>query len=312
VLRLGTNHSPEAEDNICPARESIVPSTSDFFIPPYLSHNGHVVPLRHLYPISRDHLLPLVEYNVFRASCTNILILGYSHLFQNSCGFRGSVPVFPNPYQGDNIPVSLRPTPLQQLTIYPDWIDIIPSPRMRDNAIGTLHLFTHSELVADLLGGLVGRPSNINSGLLVWSNPWEPSGWELTEGFIRKWAFLVQGCTDLVQSTNRWRNLRGEEPLTLELKWSVLIWNTLNYMENKWVSLRSRWCKVTSAVVDLARSSLCIHSSNLPCVIRLSTRIPSATPLRKLEKVLGRWVQPFVFSVLRPWLDQAYFLYLFL
>jgi len=218
VLRLGTNQSPEAEDNICSAGQSVVPPTSDLFIPPYLSHSGHVVPLRHLYPISRDHLLPLVGYNVYRASFTNILILGYLHLVHNSCGFDASIPVFPNPYQGDNIPVSLRPTSLQQSTLHPDWIDILPSPKMRDNAIGTLHLFTHSELIADLLGGLVGRQSDIDYGLLVWSNPWEPSGWELTDGFVKKWGFLVQGCTDLVQSTNRWRDLRGEEPLTSELK----------------------------------------------------------------------------------------------
>lgn len=88
---------------------------------------------------------------------------------------------------------------------------------MRDNAIGKLHLFTQDEFLADILGALVGGYRNVNSGLLVWSNPWEPSGWELTEGFMKKWGFLVNGCTDLVQSTNRWRDLRGEEPLVFEL-----------------------------------------------------------------------------------------------
>lgn len=78
-------------------------------------------------------------------------------------------------------------------------------------------MFTQDEFLADILGALVGGYRNVNSGLLVWSNPWEPSGWELTEGFMKKWGFLVNGCTDLVQSTNRWRDLRGEEPLVFEL-----------------------------------------------------------------------------------------------
>jgi Domain of unknown function (DUF3425) len=214
VLRLGPNHAPETEDKIRSGSKSVVHPAPDLFIPAYLSQSGHVVPERYLYPISRDHLLPLVEYNVFRASSTNVLILGHLHLFGSSCRFGASVPSFPNPYQGDIIPVSLRPTSLQQSALYPDWIDILPSPRMRDNAIRTQHLFTNSELCADILGGLMGTQSDVNPGVVVWSDPWEPSGWELTEGFVRKWEFLVQGCNDLLESTNRWRDLRGEKRLT--------------------------------------------------------------------------------------------------
>lgn len=194
-----------------------MPPTSDLYIPPYLRLSGHVVPVRYLYPISGDHLLPLVEYNVFRATSTNFLILGHLRLSESPCRFGGSVPTFPNPYQGNNIPPSLKRTPLQQSTIYPDWIDLLPSPRMRDNAIRTQHRYTSSELCADLLGGLMGRQNDVDSGLIVWSNPWEPNGWELTEGFIRKWGFLIQGCTDLFESTNRWRDIRGEERLIFAL-----------------------------------------------------------------------------------------------
>lgn len=200
-------------------KPTVVIPTPELVIPPYLSHSGRITPARQLYPISRDHLLPLVEYNVFRATWTNILILGHLHLIaQPSCGFRVSVPIFPNPYQGGSLPASLKPTALQQSAVYPDWIDMLPSPRMRDNAIRTQHLFTNAELVADLLGGMMGSKNDIDSILLVWSNPWEPSGWELTEGFVRKWGFLVEGCTDLFQSTNRWRALRGEERFLCKLK----------------------------------------------------------------------------------------------
>jgi Domain of unknown function (DUF3425) len=244
-LRLGANHAaPETEYNIYSGKKSVIPSTSDLFIPSYLSQTGHVVPVRHLYPISRDHLLPLVEYNIFRGCTTNVLILGYLHLIGSSCRFGDSVPVFPNPYQlslthidldsesvssrrfnvphqSSNIPISLKPTLLQQSTLYPDWIAILPCPRMRDNAIRTQYLFTNSELCADILDGLMGKQNDVGAGAAVWSSPWEPSGWELTEGFIRKGGFLVQGYTDLFESTNRWRDLRGEEPLAQELKYNI-------------------------------------------------------------------------------------------
>lgn len=210
-LKVGTEYY------ITSRMKSAMPHIVELYIPPYLSRNGYVVPMKHLYPLSRDHLLPLVEYNLYRAISTNLLILGNLNLNNGSpCRFGGSVPIFPNPYQGC-IPETLQPTLLQQSSTYPKWIDHFPSPIMRDNAIKTQHLFMASELCADLLGGLMGRENDLDSGLIVWSNPWEPHGWELTEGFVKKWGFLVEGCTDLFQSTNQWREMRGEEPLSLDL-----------------------------------------------------------------------------------------------
>ncbi|KAF3397080.1 hypothetical protein DPV78_007897 [Talaromyces pinophilus] len=190
---------------------------SGLFIPSYVTHSGRVIPERYLFPISRDHLLPLLEFNVYRASITNLLIMGHVHLIHETCGFRGPVTIFPNPYQGVGIPPTLQRTALQQSTPYPDWVDLLPSPQMRDNAIKTQHLFTNKELAADILTGMVGQEDRKHPGLLVWSDPWDPSGWELTEGFVKKWGFLVQGCQDLVRSTNYWRKIRGETPLALTL-----------------------------------------------------------------------------------------------
>lgn len=50
-------------------------------------------------------------------------------------------------------------------------------------------------------------------GVLVWRDPWDPSGWEVTESFVRAWGWAVVGCWDLFHSTNKWRELRGEKPL---------------------------------------------------------------------------------------------------
>jgi hypothetical protein len=200
-------------------RQSDAFSTPVLFIPSGVSQGGRFIPMRRLYPISRDHLLPLVEYNIWRAIRTNILIIGHLHFLNSSvCRFTQSDAVFACTFPGDGLPKSLTPTPLQQSTPHEDWIDLIPSPKMRDNAIKSQHSFSNLDLCSDLLGGLHGRTNDIECGLRVWSDPWGPDGWELTEGFIRKWGFLVEGCADIFKATNHWRYLRGEEPLVWEIE----------------------------------------------------------------------------------------------
>jgi hypothetical protein len=203
-------------------------STALISIPAMRTQQGRFVRAQSLFPLSRDHLLPLVEYNVFRATMTNILIVGHVHLLNSAlCCFDAQVPTFPTADWGENLPPSLMPTKLQRCTPHADWIDLLPCPRMRDNAIRMRHRFSNIELVADILNGMCdgGSPSShgvyreqCRGGLIVWSNPWEPAGWEVTEVFIRKWGFLVEGCRTLYDAADRWRALRGEEPLNLALR----------------------------------------------------------------------------------------------
>lgn len=54
-------------------------------------------------------------------------------------------------------------------------------------------------------------------GIVAWSDPWLPCGWEITEGFARKWSFLLKGCSDVVFAANQWRERRDEEPLVVEI-----------------------------------------------------------------------------------------------
>jgi hypothetical protein len=51
--------------------------------------------------------------------------------------------------------------------------------------------------------------------LIVWGEPHDMRNWEATPGFLAKWAWVVAGCHDLVESSNHWRMLRGEEPMCL-------------------------------------------------------------------------------------------------
>ena len=53
------------------------------------------------------------------------------------------------------------------------------------------------------------------NGLIVWGEPHEMRSWELTPGFLAKWAWEVEGCEELIEMSNYWRMQRGEEPMQL-------------------------------------------------------------------------------------------------
>lgn len=61
-------------------------------------------------------------------------------------------------------------------------------------------------------------------GLIVWGEPHDTQSWEATPGFLAKWAWVVEGCEQLVETSNRWRMSRGEEPMRFSLlgSWSLL------------------------------------------------------------------------------------------
>lgn len=229
--------------------------TSALLLPIARDVDGIPMPPVFKFPLSRDHLITIIELNVYRASLTNIYILGaYSLLCNPACGYavnNSEPPLFPwTGYQpSGNIPDSLRPTPLQRSTPHEVWIDLLPSARMRDNAIVAVAegRLRNEDLCADILRGICGEGKGCgeskgrgqalqdgtgpgghdgNDGdearLIVWKDPWDPSGWEVTEGFLKKWGFLLRGGggdeDDMVRATNRWRALRGEGPIVWEVE----------------------------------------------------------------------------------------------
>lgn len=191
-------------------------------IPPLLSYESsdtssqHSPPMR--LPLSADHcLITLVQYNVVRAMLFNMSILSMMDCFPLGCGRALQIPYF-GAIAPDMIPSDLQPTPLQKSTSYPFWINAIPFPRLRDNLIRMLGQYDSDGLLYDLGQGLYeGFDDAERRGYLVWGDPWSADGWEVSEGFVRKWGFLLAGCVDVIESTNRWRDVRGEERLILEI-----------------------------------------------------------------------------------------------
>lgn len=186
---------------------------------PYLSGNlqsGTTIP-DFSFPLSADHrLLVLVQYNVLRATITNMSILSILHRMPLECGAVFNLKNLPHP--PDTIPPSLEPTELQKQIDHDVWIDTFPWPRMRNNLLLNIGKFDEDELCVDVAGGLwEGFDKVEQTGLIVWGEPWSETGWEMSEGFATKWSFLLKGCHALVESTNRWRESRGEERLVIDV-----------------------------------------------------------------------------------------------
>jgi len=177
-------------------------------------------PARIIFPLSSDHLITLLQFNVLRAYIINRHLI--SPLIPSSTDGCSSsaLHVLPTPLLPQEIPPSLHPTFLQRTIPHEDWIDIVPHPTWRDNIILAIGSFDEDELWSDTIGGLFeGFPASEieQRGVIAWSPPWDVSGWEISEGFWRKWGWSFKGCEDVLKATNRWREKRGEEPLIWEL-----------------------------------------------------------------------------------------------
>lgn len=172
-----------------------------------------------IFPLSPDHcLLTMVQYNVQRASLFNMAVLSLLEHLPLECGGTLNLPSLTiNP--PSCVPPELLPTPLQKSTPHEYWIDIFPCHVMRDNLIRFYGQYDAHDLHRDLAKSLYeGFVDGEQRGCIVWGEPWTVNGWELSEGFVRKWGFLLKGCSGLLASTNRWRESRGEDGLTIEIE----------------------------------------------------------------------------------------------
>ncbi|RDW61645.1 hypothetical protein BP5796_11537 [Coleophoma crateriformis] len=167
-------------------------------------------------PLSMDHqLFVLIQHNALRGVMTNMSILFRLcglHLQGWEDFYTEDLPIPP-----EHAPLSLQPTDLQQTVVHESWIDIIPYPAMRDNILSNQDQLDVDALCDDFLGGMYDGLSEVQSrGLILWGDPWSADGWEVSDGFARKWAFLLRGCGDLIKSTNKWREVRGERRLVVK------------------------------------------------------------------------------------------------
>ncbi|KAF6840992.1 hypothetical protein CMUS01_03712 [Colletotrichum musicola] len=169
-----------------------------------------------------SYLTTLVRVNVFHAMVRNADVLGFdtawltyeavSPFNQHGPGLSASktTPIFRD---GVSCPENMRPTPLQLAVEHHPWIDFFPHPRMRDNFLRVVaemgeDYVDEDDMCRDIVD--VGAGAGVEeAALIVWGEPWDPRGWEATESFLRKWGWLLAGCTEMLEGTNYWRQKRG-------------------------------------------------------------------------------------------------------
>ncbi|KAG5654837.1 hypothetical protein KAF25_009214 [Fusarium avenaceum] len=255
IVTMGMTHPP------CFTVPATAEQATGFSISQPIVHLGQVVTtgsatqsFDFAFPLSSDHLLHLIQYNVFRALISIKRTLNTVSYDPTTCPVFGpclddTMSYPPNP----NLPPSLAPTTLQLTRYHFPWINIIPFPRVRDNLIRREGRFDNWELLQDLVGNLMSsakaplqrdtpvrtsspvlgleQPQILLSGryvdtdevttgrngLIIWGEPHDMQSWEATPGFLAKWSWAVEGCDGLVESSNRWRVRRGEEPIRVAI-----------------------------------------------------------------------------------------------
>jgi hypothetical protein len=162
----------------------------------------------------------LLQFNVLRSSLINRRLIAPLGPTPEAEPSGTVVHVLPAPTSPSDIPPSFYPTLLQRTVPHEAWIDIIPDPTWRDNLIRARGNFDEDELWSDTVGGLFeGFPDSQceQNGIVAWWPPWHVSGWEISEGFWRKWEWSFRGCGEILEATNEWRRKRGDEPLVFEV-----------------------------------------------------------------------------------------------
>ncbi|KAL4994920.1 hypothetical protein BDV10DRAFT_197109 [Aspergillus recurvatus] len=166
---------------------------------------------------SADHLLSLTRINVHRAFVNNMVTLGITWEWMKDDSISPFSMARPGFFDLDHavvpLPDSLRPTELQRKSVHHTRIDLFPCPLMRNNLIQMGNDWDDEELCTDIMGFWDGTTATGPFGLIIWGEPSDPRAWEITEGFFRKWGWVIHGCLDLMWSTNYWRAKRGERPL---------------------------------------------------------------------------------------------------
>ncbi|KAI0098991.1 hypothetical protein F4776DRAFT_527662 [Hypoxylon sp. NC0597] len=172
-----------------------------------------------------EHLLRVVRINVFHALARNSVALGLSTswLLYDSISPFGqigpAVPVTVPP----SYPHSLTPTPLQLIEPHHPWVDLLPWPILRDRILhlSAGGLIDEDNLCRDVVEFDTTQNSSEEAGLIIWGSPWDPRGWEASSAFLRKWGWILEGCVEIFEATNYWREQRGEKKLSFRTRRDV-------------------------------------------------------------------------------------------
>lgn len=169
--------SPSGVEDTCTLTPIESQLTAHNHVPPQAPDQNNNTSFTFTFPLSSDHLLHLIQYNVLRALLTNKRSLnlyipppapgGDRHQTYIACPISGILYRGHNHYYEDitnplhlddadvpsiTFPASLAPTALQKSHDHPIWVNAIPFPGVRDNFIRHAGRFNPWHLMYDLVG----------------------------------------------------------------------------------------------------------------------------------------------------------------
>lgn len=159
-----------------------------------------------------DQLITLSKVNVFRAFATIMDMMGMppSTDWMDDNALSVFTTQGPGIKEHSSLPLALRPTMLQNTIVHHPWLDFFPVPKVRDNLLCAGDAWDDEAFCVDIMG-FWDSSQGSDCSLLVWGDPLNPASWEVTEEFLRKWPWVVRGCPEILQSTNYWRQQRGDK-----------------------------------------------------------------------------------------------------
>lgn len=116
-------------------------------------------------------------------------------------------------------PTQLMPTTLQRAVRHHSWLDLFPFPSLRNRILKGIESGDLDEdTVCDALCcELLNLEAEEEAPVMIWGDSWEMASWEFSVSFVWKWASLLRECPEILEATNHWRGLRGDEPISLAM-----------------------------------------------------------------------------------------------
>ena len=119
----------------------------------------------------------------------------------------------------DQLPEAWRPTPSQVSVPHHPVIDFLPWPSTRDRILMFLELPDEARPpIAQgplaLVNFVYDLEDNAEGVRIYGADPCDPGGWEVGQVLFERWWFLFD--RSIIETSNRWRELRGAAPLLLK------------------------------------------------------------------------------------------------
>lgn len=169
-------------------------------------------------PIPRD--LPAVtRLNALDALLRNATILRIPVQFLEADDFDSPFNSFePSPSAGGPaLPKDLCPTALQRSVTHHSWLDLFPFPGLRNNVLRGIQAGVYDEdvLCEQLCCDLLNLGADTVASVVIWGDSWDARGWEFSASFFSRSGMLLQGCPEVLETTNYWRGTRGVRRIQL-------------------------------------------------------------------------------------------------